>query len=124
MKKIFWQCPKCGGILEKKAATLAASDQLKGILGDATCSYCMTGQPAADVYGGKYDFAESDDFIRQMAADQVNVSFDEARMRYSYKGKVVELASSLAAPGKSGCILLIVVSALLSAGVFAAALLF
>lgn len=132
MEKIFWQCTKCGGILQKNAVTLAASDQLKGIAGNATCSYCGTTHPASDVYGGQYDFAESDDFIRQMGADQGNLSFDETTMRYSYKGRVVELAhspshqasSATSTPGKSGCMLLVVIGALLSAGICAAAFLF
>jgi hypothetical protein len=89
----FWQCPKCGGILEKNEVTLQVAGKLAGLAGSATCSFCSASQSATEVYAGAFDFAESDEFIARMGADRGNVSFDQGRMRWLYRGRLVALRS-------------------------------
>ena len=93
--KRFWQCPGCGGILEKNEATRRAVGQLAGLAGSATCSFCGSSQSASEVYSVAFDFVESDDFISNMGRDQDNVSFDQRRMRCAYCGQIVALKADL-----------------------------
>jgi ankyrin repeat protein len=91
--KRFWQCPNCWSILEKSNFELAKMLTQVTMVGTNTCPGCGSSQSKSDVYGGTFDFAESDDFIAQMAADHDNRSFDETRKRYVYKGRIVALLS-------------------------------
>ena len=61
---VFWQCPNCGGILEKRKATLGVVDDVAGLMGSATCSFCGTSHSATQVYEGAFDLAETDEFVR------------------------------------------------------------
>lgn len=45
-----WQCPKCGGVLEK-----GVGRRFKKVIGSATCGGCGAKFSPEDVYGGKYD---------------------------------------------------------------------
>ena len=90
MNKQFWQCPDCGGILRKG---LSVSPVKAIFIGNAICSYCHSSQDQNSVYGGKYDFHDSDDFISRMAQDSSNAIFDQSKRRWYYKGNPVLLQS-------------------------------
>jgi len=87
----LWQCPKCGGILEKNENTFQISGKLKDILGEAKCSFCGSSHSAKEVYNGTFDFAESDEFILKIAKDRENIKFDQTKMRWVYKGSIIKL---------------------------------
>lgn len=90
--KKLWQCPNCGGILEKQQVTMDLKEKVAGLLGMVTCSYCSGGVPTSTVYDGQFDFSDSDQRIREIANDRTNIMFDESIMRWRYKGIVVSLA--------------------------------
>lgn len=46
----YWQCPKCGGVLEKGFGSL-----FKKVIGTATCGGCGTQFAQNEIYSGKYD---------------------------------------------------------------------
>ncbi len=68
-------------------------DDLAGIGGTATCSYCSSSFLASSVYEGAFDFAESDFRIRAMASEQGNMHFDTTSKRWYYCGQLVKLRS-------------------------------
>lgn len=90
-QKEFWQCPKCGGILQKQKETMELKDNVAGMLGSVACSYCSNSLPAASVYAGQFDFVDTDEQIRSMASDKENMRFDQKSLRWRYKGKIVAL---------------------------------
>lgn len=90
--KILWQCPNCGGILEKSQETIGLKKMAAGLLGMVTCSYCSGKLPSSTVYDGQFDFSDSDQRIREMANDRTNIMFDESIMRWRYCGEIVCLA--------------------------------
>lgn len=87
----FWQCPDCGGILEKNEATLLTVRKMRGVAGRASCSFCGHAEEASRVYNGAFDFVQSDEFIQRMGTDQENLAFDESSKRWYYKKEVVAL---------------------------------
>lgn len=93
--KEMWQCPKCGGILQKQRETIEIKDKVGVLLGSATCSYCSTNVPASAVYEGQFDFADPDERIRQVTSDRENMQFDPRVMRWHYKSEVVPLACDI-----------------------------
>jgi len=91
----LWQCPNCGAILRKERDTLAVIDKIGPVMGTVSCTQCNTGVPTSTVYDGQFDFAESDERIRQMGNDRANMRFDKQTMRWHYKDQVVPLASDV-----------------------------
>lgn len=90
--KELWQCPQCGGILQKQRETMAIKDKAGALIGTATCSYCSGSTPVSAVYAGQFDFADSDEHIRKISSDRAHMEFDEGTMRWRYKGQTVRLA--------------------------------
>ena len=52
-KSDYWNCPKCGGLLQKGVGAMFAET-----IGVATCGGCGAKFSQSDVYGGKYDVEE------------------------------------------------------------------
>lgn len=93
--KQLWQCPTCGGILQKNSSTMAMADKVAGLAGNATCNYCGNSHSATRVYAGEWDFADSDQRIMQIASARIDIAYDESCERWRYRGQILKLAKDL-----------------------------
>ena len=91
-QNMLWQCPNCGGILEKYQETMMLNEKVSAIHGKVTCSYCSMRVPTNSVYSGQFDFVDSDSLIRKIANDHDNIEFDNKINRWRYHGEIVLLA--------------------------------
>lgn len=105
-----WRCPSCNVLLEKGALGVVwlPGEELSKVHGTATCDKCGNSVLQTDVYGGKYDYVESQG-TRTVVCPGCNANlkiledYAETSVKCPGCGKNISLNSS-----SSGCMTIIV----------------
>jgi hypothetical protein len=91
LPKLLWQCSSCGGVLQRPNALAGLSKTGATIAGTATCSFCGSEHQAASVYGGTFDFADTDQGVEEVLG--AGAVFDSGLRRWRLGDNILMLQS-------------------------------